>query len=169
MANVSVKPSPIEGQGVFAAVDFRKGERILAIDDSRVVTEDAPLREGEDPRHCDYLAAGRVVLMQPPERHINHSCDPNAYVRTIDGVRYVLALRDIAMGEEITYDYCINSGGDTVWRCNCGSERCRRMIHSDFFHLPRALQLEYLPLLDGWFVEEHREHVERLQRAAAYE
>src|SRR5437773_2586761 len=100
MANVSVKASPIEGQGVFAAADFRQGERILAIDDSRVVTEEAPLRE--DPRHCDYLAAGRVVLMQPPERHINHSCDPNAYVRTIDGVRYVLALRDIAMGEEIT-------------------------------------------------------------------
>src|SRR5437588_9251106 len=103
MANVSVEASPIEGQGVFAAAEFRRGERILPIDDSRAVTEDAPLREGDDPRHCDYLVGGQIVLMQPPERHINHSCDPNAFVRTVDGVRYVFALRDIAMGEEITY------------------------------------------------------------------
>ena len=43
MANVSVEASPIEGQGVFAAAEFRRGERILPIDDSRVVTEDVLL------------------------------------------------------------------------------------------------------------------------------
>lgn len=159
-----VKPSPIHGKGAFAAGDFRRGDRILEIDDSRVVTEDAPLQEseGERERHCDYLAGGKVVLMQPPERYINHSCDPNSFVRTVDGVRWVFALRDISKGEEITYDYCINGIGDVVWRCNCGSERCRGMIHSDFFHPPRWLQLEYLPLLDDWFVEENRRLIEKL-------
>ncbi len=169
MSNVRVAPSPIHGLGVFASVAFREGDAILAIDDSRAVTEEAPLRDcdGEYPYHCDYLAGGRIVLMRPPERHINHSCDPNSFVRTVGGVRHVFALRDIGSGEEITYDYCINSGGDTLWQCDCGSERCRRTIHSDFFHLPRPLQLEYLPLLERWYVEEHRERVDELRRGAA--
>jgi hypothetical protein len=76
----------------------------------------------------------------------------------------VFALYDIAADEEITYDYCINSGGNTVWTCNCGSARCRQTIHSDFFHLPLALQLEYLPLLDEWFVNERRYEIEGLLR-----
>ena len=158
----------MHGKGVFAIVDFRKGDRILEIDDSRVVTDEAPLRarEGEYERHCDYLDGGRVVVMQSPERYINHSCDSNSFVRTVHGMRCVFALRDISVGEEITYDYCINGSGDTVWRCNCGRERCRRIIHSDFFHLPHSLQLAYLPLLDCWFVEENREQVEKLTREA---
>ena len=163
-ARVTPKESQINGIGVVARVDFKKGHPILKIDDSRVVTGDNPLREteGEQEVHCDYLAGGKVVLMQSPERHINHSCNPNSFVKTISGVRYVFALSGIAGGEEITYDYCINGYGDTLWDCNCGSDRCRRQIHSDFFHLPIAQQLEYLPLLDGWYIEEYKYQVKRL-------
>ena len=63
----------------------------------------------------------------------------------------------------MTHDYCINGGGENVWNCNCGSGRCRQTIHSGFFHLPLDLQLEYLPLLDDWFVEENRGRVEALR------
>ena len=162
---VFLNKSPIDGIGVFAALELPQGAPILKIDDSRVVTPDAPLREadGEYERHCDYLAGGKVVLMQAPERHINHSCEPNSFVKTIDGFRYVFALRSIAAGEEITYDYCINGYGDTQWECRCGSGHCRRLIHSDFFHLPDSLQIEYLPLLDSWYVEEYKEQVEHRQ------
>ncbi len=100
--------------------------------------------------------------MQLPERHINHSCRPNVYVRTEGRVRQVVALRGIEIGDEITYDYSINGYGNTVWRCSCGSLRCRKDVHSDFFHLPVAVQLEYLPLLDDWFREEHAIEIERL-------
>ncbi len=131
---------------------------------SREVTPDKPLHPeaGEFDHHCDYLADGLVVLMQLPERYINHSCDPNTYVKTLLGVRYVFALRDIADGEEITYDYTINGFGNVVWECNCGSERCRHAIHSDFFHLPFWLQVEYLPLLDDWYVRAYRFQIEAL-------
>jgi len=137
---------------------------VQVIDDSRIVDDLHPLGSGDDARHCDYLEAGKVVLMRPPERHINHSCDPNTYVKTVDGRRLVIALRDIPAGEEITYDYCINSGGDTVWTCHCGAARCRGEIHSDFFHLPLELQREYLPLLDDWFRRERSDEVDRLTR-----
>jgi hypothetical protein len=43
MPKVYVAESPIQGQGVFAGQAVRKGEVILAIDDSRVVTPENPL------------------------------------------------------------------------------------------------------------------------------
>ena len=104
--------------------------------------------------------------MPSPERHINSCCDPNTYVKTIDGVRHVVARRQVKSGEEITYDYIINCHGGDVWQCSCGSPRCRGRIVSSFFELPLGWQLEYLPLLDGWFVEEHRQNVVALQKEA---
>jgi hypothetical protein len=162
IGHVRVRHSSIDGLGAFAGQSFASGQAILKIDDSRIVDDAHPLSPGEDSRHCDYLAEGKVVLMQPPERHINHSCDPNSYVKTISGQRHVIARRDIPEGEEVTYDYCINGGGTTVWFCNCGADCCRREIHSDFFHLPIDLQLEYLPLLDNWFRKEKAVELKQL-------
>lgn len=167
-SKVYVAESRIHGQGVFAAITLKPGEPVLILDDSREVTPDNPLRtdEGEHPRFCDFLDNDRVVLMQPPERYINHSCSPNVFVKTFGGVRYVLALKMIYATEELAFDYCINSRGNTIWLCNCGSPRCRHTIHSDFFQLPFQLQLEYLPLLDAWFVQENREQIDALLRKA---
>lgn len=166
---VYLAPSPIDGTGVFAAVDFQPGDHILTIDDSRVVTPENPLRpeRSEFEHHCDYLVGGAVVLMQPPERHINHACDPNTYVQTLDGVRVVIALRPIHAGEEITYDYAINGVGGVPWECRCGASCCRGPeTWADFFRLPRHLQAEYFPLLDRWFVEQHRELLAALNLGA---
>jgi SET domain-containing protein len=166
MADVIVAESKIHGRGVFATRDFAEGELILAIDDSRVVDDDHPLRpeSGEQSYHRDYLAGGKIVLMQSPERHINSCCDPNTYVKTVDGIRHVAARRAIRSGEELTYDYIIDCHGGDVWQCSCGSPRCRGTIVSSFFELPVQLQLEYLPLLNEWFIDEHREKVEALRK-----
>jgi hypothetical protein len=87
---VVLRGSLIHGIGVFAAVDFPKGA-ILRIDDSHVVSNKAPMREShsEYDYYSTYLVGGKVVLMQAPARHINHGYDPNAFVRTRSGVRYV--------------------------------------------------------------------------------
>ena len=166
MSRVYTAESPIHGTGVFSSAHFSPGEIVLRIDDSRVVTDADPLdpAKGEFEHHCDYLAGGKVVLMQPPERFINHRCDPNTYIRTIAGDRYVVALREIRPGDEITYDYCINGDGDTAWDCSCRSPECRKRHLSGFFHLPVDVQARYLALLEDWFVAEHREEVEILKR-----
>ncbi len=168
IAEVIVSESKIHGFGIFAGRNFGELETILIIDDSRVIDEEHHLRpeSGEFNTHCDYLAGGKVVLMQAPERHINSSCDPNAFVKTIDGVRHVVARRPIAVGEEVTYDYIINCHGGDIWQCNCGSPRCRGTIVSSFFELPLDWQVTYLPLLDQWFVKEHREKIKKLERRA---
>jgi SET domain-containing protein len=168
MADVIVAESKIHGIGVFATRDFAEGEIILPIDDSRIVDDEHPLRRelGEHSYHCDFLAGGKIVLMRSPERHINSCCDPNTYVRTINGVRQVVARKSIKSGEEITYDYIIDCHGGEVWQCRCGSPRCRSTIVPSFFELPVELQLEYLPLLNEWFIKEHREKIEDLRKRA---
>jgi hypothetical protein len=161
MPDVTTSPSQIHGQGLFAARRYAPGEIILAIDDTRVVTDATPLdpMRGEHQHHCDYLAGGMVVLMQQPERFINHRCDPNAYIRTIAGSRYVISLAEIGPGDEICFDYCINGEGDTLWSCSCGSAACRKWLLSGFFHLSEDLQRRYLALLDDWFIREHQSEV----------
>ncbi len=166
MKTIIVRSSPIHGRGVFAAIDFKEGDHILKVDDSRLVTDQDPLPEGEHEYHCDWYADGRMVLLPEPARYVNHSCDPTSVVGFIDAIRYDVAHRDIRAGEEITHDYCIDGFGDTVWECNCGSEKCRKTIHSDFFHLPRSLQIEYLPYLSELYKRVYEEKVEELMREA---
>ena len=165
MSSVYVSESRIHGLGVFAAREFAPGETVLTMDDSRVVDDEHPLRPelGEYAHHCDYLAGGLVILQGWPERHINSSCDPNAYARRDAEGSRVVARRPIRPGEEITTDYIIDCHGGEVWQCACGSARCRRTIASSFFELPPEWQAEYLPLLNEWFVAEHRARVEALR------
>jgi D-alanine-D-alanine ligase len=52
----------------------------------------------------------------------NHSCDPNTAYAGLD----VVALRDIARGEELTLDYAELCDGDMIpFECRCGSPKCR--------------------------------------------
>lgn len=166
MSPVRVAESDIEGKGVFAAEPVKPGDTVLVVDTSRRVTGEEPLRpeEGESEEHLAYLSGGRVVLLPEPERHLNHSCDPNAFVRTVEGETRVVARRRIEAGEEVTLDYLINTQGGSSWACDCGAERCRGTLETSFFELPDAFQREYLGLLEDGFVEEHRERVERLRR-----
>lgn len=55
--------------------------------------------------------------------YINHSCDPNAYMRATNGDRILFfALRDIRPGEEITMDYRDPTHPEV---CRCGAANCR--------------------------------------------
>jgi len=161
--DVEVRASPIEGLGMFAARRFRAGERIRRVNVLREITADAPLREdlGERQDHCDY-PDGRVVLLGFPDRHVNHSCDPSAYVLYKGDAAYLVARRDIVAGDEITCDYNLNISGGTSWPCHCGAARCRGETLGDFFLLPADVQQEYRPLLADWFVRRHRERIDAL-------
>jgi SET domain-containing protein len=156
LSHLEVKISTIEGLGLFALRSSQSGETIHRINVVREVTPETPLREelGERFDHCDY-PDGKVVLIGFPDRHINHSCDPNTYIRYTADSSYVVARRHIAAGEELTCDYNINITGGTAWPCHCGAARCRGTTTGDFFLLPPEIQREYLPLLADWFVRRH--------------
>ncbi|CAN0544316.1 unnamed protein product [Ectocarpus sp. 12 AP-2014] len=68
-------------------------------------------------------------------RFINHSCDPSCTTRiiTVEGSKKIViyAERDVAMGEELSYDYKFPPEPDEAARvpCHCGSEKCRGFIN----------------------------------------
>ena len=165
MNDIEVKPSSIQGLGIFATRPFRAGDRITQVNVVREITAESPIREdlGERIDHCDY-PDGKVVLLGFPDRHINHCCDPNSYQLFEGEASYLVARRDIAAGEEITCDYNINITNGTAWPCNCGASRCRKVVAGDFFLLPEECQREYRPLLADWFVRRNRDRVEALDR-----
>ncbi len=163
MNNVEVRKSPIQGTGVYSLKNFIEGEIILSIDDSQVVTDPSTLSDEDNEYNCDYLDNGKVVLMKDPERSINHSCDPSTYIKTIDGIRKVIAKKNIKIGDEITFDYAINGENEGSFVCRCGSDRCRKIYNGNFFKLPIELQKEYLPFLDDWFVNKHKAELDKLK------
>jgi len=60
---------------------------------------------------------------------VNHSCQPNCETDQIGGKMWIIALRDIEPGEELTYDYNLFDGEDDA-PCLCGSKRCRGSLYS---------------------------------------
>ncbi|MBU0592024.1 MAG: SET domain-containing protein [archaeon] len=82
MADIVVKKSKIEGNGVFAARDFKKGEIILRLDTGHVISEIELATLPENEKRYVERCNGKYILVQPPERYVNHSCDPNTKVES---------------------------------------------------------------------------------------
>jgi hypothetical protein len=62
--------------------------------------------------------------------YINHSCDPNCETEELNGRVWVMSLRAIAPGEELTYDYNLYDGDEDEARCYCGARTCRKTMYS---------------------------------------
>jgi hypothetical protein len=97
-----------------------------------------------------------------PDDFFNHSCEPNAGIR-IEGSRADLfAIRDIATGEEICFDYSTTlDEDDFTMPCHCGTPSCRKLIR-DGKYLPEDIWQRYLRL--GILPEYVRAHRSALGR-----
>jgi len=62
--------------------------------------------------------------------YLNHSCDPNCEVDEIKGRVWLFALRDIAAGEELVWDYNLYDD-EAPAPCSCGSANCRGTMYSE--------------------------------------
>ena len=61
-------------------------------------------------------------------RLINHSCAPNCRSETIRGRIWILAQREIAPGEELTFDYGYAFKEWPLHPCRCGAKNCAGYI-----------------------------------------
>jgi uncharacterized protein len=123
---IRVVRSTIDGYGVVAQVPFAEGDVIAEVDG-------VTWREGDDvdDRYSLWIQDGLFFDMVDQTRFINHSCDPNSGVEAgvnVDGEAWamIIALRPIAIGEELTYDYAFPP--HLAERCQCGSSKCRGFI-----------------------------------------
>lgn len=132
-----------KGYGSFATERISAGEVVAAFG-GRCVTRDEfdLLPAGQQVRSLqidDNLYMAGAPEPEPAD-FINHSCDPNCM---LTGSVVLVARRDIAVGEEMCYDYATTDGSDyDEFECSCGSHLCRGKISGHDWMLPE-LQLRY--------------------------
>lgn len=122
--DTEVRKSKIAGRGVFALRDFRAGETVFEWDTSNTLTDAQHTRLPDDQKQYVARFDGQWVYMLEPMRYVNHSCEPNTIpIRSAD-----VAVRDIAVGEEITSDYRPVMPAGERMECRCGAVSCMRYI-----------------------------------------
>ncbi|MGA8044363.1 MAG: SET domain-containing protein-lysine N-methyltransferase [Terracidiphilus sp.] len=127
-----IRSSAIHAAGCYATTPIQKGVRVAEYDGPRLTKRQADTAYEESPiTYLFGVGDGSVVIDgHSMAMFINHSCDPNCETEEIRGRVWIRAIRDIAPGEEITYDYCLYDGGDDEAICNCGASECRGTMYS---------------------------------------
>ena len=147
------------GYAVYALAALKKNE-VLAVWGGRVVTlADVLALPREEQGHTIqiydelYLAP---LEMQEPADYVNHSCDPNA---GICGQISLVAMRDIAPGEEITFDYAMSdSSSFDEFNCCCGAPTCRGWVSGNDWQRP-----ELWKRYNGYFSTYLQQRIDKLR------
>ncbi|MGC1780961.1 MAG: SET domain-containing protein-lysine N-methyltransferase [Acidobacteriaceae bacterium] len=127
-----IRSSAIHAAGCYTTSPIQKGSRVVEYTGPLIDKEDADRRYEDKP--ITYLFAigdgAQVIDGHGMAMFINHSCDANCETEEIDGHVWISAIRDIAAGEEISYDYCLFDGDEQDALCNCGARNCRGSMFS---------------------------------------
>ena len=136
---IEVRDSPLHGLGVFALRRIARGTRVLEYLGERISHEEADRRYDHKSAHDNhtflFIADEATVIDAGVDgneaRFVNHACDPNCESVIEDSRVFIDAIRAIAPGEELTYDYQIQREAgdppdiDAIFACRCGLARCR--------------------------------------------
>ena len=127
--HVWVGTSRIAGKGLFAAQHIKKGTRIIQYIGQRISKEETAERLYQGNQYIftfndRYDIDGKIL--RNTARYINHSCAPNCEVEQTTRALWIVALRDIRDGEELTYNYGYEFDPDTYhdFPCCCGAPQC---------------------------------------------
>ena len=143
---ICVKRTSEMGSGVFATRDIRKDELIAEFRGPRIKIPDMTGIPGEVWSHFFNVGVDEYIIAREPGVRTNHSCDPNAGItRDI----FLVAMRDIAKDEEITFDYSVITADNWKLECKCGSPICRKVI-SNYVDLPEAVKKKYDKYTPDW-------------------
>ena len=148
MKHIYIRTSVIDGKGVAAGEDIKKGDVIYHIKgEAKFFTIENKKDSLSNP---NWIGIGENKWINPdyPNQYLNHSCNPNSGIK---GTVTMVAIKDIKEGEEITIDYSIIEGDD-LWemKCACGEKNCRKIIRSIQF-MPEDQFEKYLPYVPTYF------------------
>ena len=139
---IQVKRSGVHGKGVFAVQPIAAGETIIEYVGEVISWEEAQRRHPHDlcdPNHTFYFHIDGDHVIDAlfdgnASKWINHACDPNCESDERDGRIFIQAVRDIAAGEELNYDYGLvlderyTAKLKAEYACHCGAPDCRRTM-----------------------------------------
>ena len=129
----------MHGKGVFALCDLAEGRVIIEYAGAIISWKEALRRhphDPSDPNHTFYFHIDDDHVIDAnvagnASRWINHACAPNCQADEIDGRVFVSALRELAPGDELFYDYGLvideryTAKLKKEYACRCGSRPCR--------------------------------------------
>ncbi len=124
---ISFRESPIHGLGGFANQPLAAGTRVIEYGGQKIGKAES-LRRCEENNWFIFALDDQFDLDGSvgwnPARFINHSCSPNCDAELIDGHIWIVARRDIAAGEEITFNYGYDLESYREHPCHCGAPNC---------------------------------------------
>lgn len=126
-----IRKSSIQGRGLFTDSAVRARAKLGEFTGERISIREARRRAKQQKRIAivevdDYRAIDGKVG-GGPFNFINHSCQPNVFIRIAYGRVEFYAKSRIAAGAELTTDYGL-SHHDGRLRCQCRSSKCRGFI-----------------------------------------
>jgi SET domain-containing protein len=132
LPRIARRRSRLHGWGVFALEPIHKNRRIVDYAGELITNRESLTRETR------YLRRGQIWCFVVNRRRvrdanvggnigrfINHACRPNCYTQVVGDTIWIRAARNIARGEELTYDYCTD--GEQVIECRCRPGCTRRL------------------------------------------
>jgi SET domain-containing protein len=139
----SVSRSSIHNRGVFAARNIRRGERIVEYAGEKITKAESRRRGLAQLDQAARTGNGAVYLFALNEKYdldgsmewnvarlINHSCHPNCESQIIRGKIWIVALRSIRKGDELSFDYGFDLDSWEDHPCRCGAPQCPGYIVS---------------------------------------
>lgn len=129
--------SGIHGRGGFARTRIPEGTAIVEYLGERVLKEESNRRcvEGNPfifTINDEWDIDGDVAWN--PARFLNHSCAPNCEAQQEEDRIWLVALREIEAGEELTFNYGYDVSEWKDYPCGCGAPNCLGYIVAEEFH-----------------------------------
>ncbi|HEY5329829.1 MAG TPA: SET domain-containing protein-lysine N-methyltransferase [Acidobacteriaceae bacterium] len=128
-----IRSSAIHAAGCYTLDPIRRGARVIEYDGPRLSKKEADDRYAD--RDITYLfgfgGKGDVIDGFGTAMFLNHSCAPNCETVEIRKRIFIQAIRDIAPGEELVYEYNLYDSDDDNADCYCGASHCRGIMFSD--------------------------------------
>lgn len=126
-----IRESPIQGKGLFTDRAIRLRAKLGEFTGERISVREARRRaRGAERIVIVELSATKAIdgsIRGGPFQFVNHSCDPNLFVRIAYGRVEFYAKRNISAGEELTCDYG-DSHHEGKLSCGCQCLNCRKFI-----------------------------------------
>jgi SET domain-containing protein len=160
--NVERKETHRYGLGVYATASIPKYTFISSFDaETRISREGAlalPVGPDFSGRHAIQIGLYRWRDGRPDgiARYLAHSCNPNCGIVHLNTL---VTMRDIRVGEELTWDYAMTEDSDFVMKCMCHSLKCRKTVGSFRMlseHQRQDFVLRYKGFISQWLVDKYK-------------
>lgn len=132
-----VRSSSIHNRGVFASRDISQEVRVIEYVGETISKKEAEIRAEDAMSASKQSGGGAVYLFTLDKKHdidgafpwnparlINHSCEPNCEVEIVDKRIWVVSVREIKKGEELSFNYGFDLDDFENHPCRCGTNSC---------------------------------------------